>query len=187
MKELTTTERLEIITEMISEAKSSVARGGSNQILLWGWVIALTNLGHFILERVGYYAPYIVWLVVIPAVFVSVYFSIQMKKNGATSHIDRLYGQVWLAIGVSIIVTLMMMNQLDFFHNPIILLEAGIGMYITGQLLRYRPVMYGAFILWIAALIQWQMPIEWHYLISSVAVFIGYLIPGYLLKRSERE
>jgi hypothetical protein len=185
--DLSNQERLELISNMITEAKSHIARGGgSTQILMWGWVIAIANIAHFTLEQIGFYAPYVVWLVTIPAGFVSVYLGIRQSKQGVIGHLDRMYGQVWLAVGVSIVITLLLMGQLGFYHNPIILAEAGVGMFITGQLLRYKPVIIGATLLWFAALVEWQVDLQWHYLISAIAVFVGYLIPGYMLNRSER-
>lgn len=186
MEDISNQQRLELITNMIHEAKSFVANRGSDQILMWGWVIALTNLSHFILEQVGYYMPYIVWLIVIPAGVYSGILGRRMKNHGASSHIDKIYKHIWIGVSVVICITLLMMNQLNYYHNPIILAVAGCGMYLTGKLLRYQPVVLGAFLLWIAALIEWQVPLQWHYLISAIAVIIGYLVPGYLLKRSER-
>ena len=48
--ELTHQESLDLIAEMIKQAKRNVAKGGSNQILLWGWTIAFANFGHYALH-----------------------------------------------------------------------------------------------------------------------------------------
>lgn len=186
MKELSNQERLELITAMIHQAKSSVAKGGSKQILLWGWVIALANLSHFALEQMDYSRPYIVWLITIPTAVYSTFLGMKLKAMPASGHIGRMYGQVWLAIGVMIILTLLMMNQVGYHHNPVIIGIAGGGMYITGRLLRFRPVLIGAFVLWFASFVETQLPIDYHYLVSGIAIVLGYLIPGYLLKRAEK-
>lgn len=187
MEDITNQKRLELITEMIGQAKSNFARKGSAQILLWGWVIALANLGHFLLSQVGYFQPHIVWWIVLPATLYSIYLGRKMASNPVRSHLDGLYGQVWIAVAVVIVITLMMMYQLSFYHNPVILATAGAGMFITGSLLRYKPIYFGAAVLWMASLLEWQMDLQWHYLISAIAIFMGYLVPGYLLKRSESE
>jgi hypothetical protein len=186
MENTTSQQQLALISEMISQAKSSVGKGGSSQILMWGWVIATANFGHYILDQIGYYAPFIVWFIVFPAILASVYMGRKTRSSGTSSHLDRLYGRIWLGVGISILLTLMMMQELNGFHNPVIMATAAIGMFVTGSMLKYRPVMYGAFILWAAAVIEWQLPLEHHYLVSGIAVTIGYLIPGYLLKRSEK-
>lgn len=110
-----------------------------------------------------------------------------MGKSGVVGHIDRVYGMVWLAAGVGIIITLIMMQKVGYNHNGIILIIAGMGMFVTGSLLRFKPVMLGSFLLWTAAIISFNLPIMLQYPLSGTAILLGYLVPGYLLKRAERE
>lgn len=187
MKQLTNQDRLELITDMITQAKASIARGGSRQILLWGWAIALANFGHFLLESLKFEMPFLIWLIVFPVAIYSVYLGRRLKSMPSASHIDRMYGQVWLAAGIMIFLTLMMMNKIAYFHNPLILSIAGGGMYITGRLLRFQPIVIGSVILWSAAVIESQLALDYHYLISGIAIVLGYIVPGYLLKRCEFE
>jgi hypothetical protein len=185
-EELTTEQRLEIITNMIGQAKRNFAKGGSFQILLWGWVIAAANLGHYALEKIGYEYPYAVWLIVIPAVVVSIVQSVNMRKNSPVkSHVDKVYGQIWLAAFIVFIIVLSFMNQLNFHHNPVILAIAGMGMYITGNLLRFRPVIFGAVVLWVGAVLAFNLPVAEQYLVGGISILIGYLVPGYLLQKEE--
>jgi len=186
MSELSNQQRLEMISDMIHQAKSSVAKGGSKQILLWGWVIAIANFSHYALESLAISQAYLVWLIVFPVAIYSAVLGARRKSSTSMGHIDRMYGQVWLSVGVSIFITLILMKELNYFHNPIILSFAGVGMYVTGKLLRFRPIIMGSIVLWLCALLEWQLPIASHYLVSGIAIVLGYLIPGYLLQRSER-
>ena len=70
-KELSSKESLALITEMITRAKRETAGDGGFQMLLWGWVIAVCNFGHFTLEKLGYEHPYYVWILVAPAALIS--------------------------------------------------------------------------------------------------------------------
>jgi hypothetical protein len=90
-KELSGKESLALITQMISKAKREAAGDGSFQLLLWGWVVAICNFGHYTLEKIGYEAPYIVWLLIIPATGVSIWDSIR-KRNRARvkTHLDEM-------------------------------------------------------------------------------------------------
>ncbi len=185
--ELTHEQSLSLITEMISQAKRNVAKGGSTQILMWGVVIAFANFAHYTLANIGYSAPYIVWLVTIPTAIASAILGYRMGKSGATGHLDSIYGQTWIAIGVGIAGSLAMMSRINYFHNVFILLLAGIGMYITGRLLRFRPIVFGSFVLWIAAIVCFNLPMNDQYLVAGIAILLGYIVPGYLLKRAESE
>ena len=184
--ELTHQESLSLITEMITQAKRNVAKGGSNQILLWGWTVAFANFGHYALALSGIPHPYMIWLITIPAAIISVVMGMKMGQKGAVGHIDRVYGRVWMAAGISMVICLSMMHTINFNHNGVILLIAGMGMFITGSLLKFTPIVAGSFVLWIAALISFNLPEIQQYPLSGVAIILGYLIPGYLLKRAER-
>jgi len=179
-------ESLEIISKAISQAKSNAGRGGSFQIIWWGWIIALANLGHYFLDVQGYEHPYIVWILTIPAATVSgIYGYRQGKKSKITTHMDEVYGQIWIAVFVVIITLVVFMAKLGYNHNPAILCVAGIGMYVTGVLLRFKPVIAGAVLLWLGAIVAFNVDITSQYLVAGITIMIGYLIPGYILKKAE--
>lgn len=184
--ELTHQESLDLIADMIRQAKRNVAKGGSNQILLWGWVISLANFGHYALAMSGYSQPYLVWLITIPAGIASGVIGMRMERSGSVGHIDRMYWKVWLAAAISMAITLSAMHKISFNHNGVILAIAGMGMFITGGLLKFKPIMVGSFVLWIAAIISFNLPEIQQYPVAGSAIILGYLIPGYLLKRAER-
>lgn len=181
-------ESLQLITEMISQAKSNYQRGGSFHFLLWGWVIMLANFTHYYLDAfTSYQQPYIVWLAAIPAGVVSAVYSIRQGKNArVVSHLDRMYSHVWLAVGVGIIVTLVFMAKLSFNHNAVILLYAGMGTYISGHMLRFKPLILGGVALATASVICFMVSITDQYLVGGFGILAGYLIPGYLLKSKEK-
>jgi hypothetical protein len=187
MDQLTNEQRLQYIVDMISRAKQNVARGGSFQILLWGYVIAVANFGHYALEKAGFNAPYAVWLIVLPALVVSIWHNYRMKKESlVTGYLDKVYGLVWLAALIAMVTTLAFMWKLNFNHNPIILLYAGIATFVTGILLRFRPVIAGAAMLWVGAVAGFMLPVAEQYLVGGIAIVLGYIVPGTLLKKAER-
>lgn len=187
-KDLSNEERLILITRMIGEAKRQVARGGSFYFLLWGWVVMLCNLGHYVIGvYTNYDHPYVVWLSVIPAAIVSgIYGSKQRSSAGFSSHLDTLYRDIWIAVSVGIAVVLIFMSKLNFNANAIILLLAGIGTFISGRALKFKPLVYGAISLWAAGIIAFNFSEIDQYLVGTIGIFVGYLIPGYLLKRAEK-
>jgi hypothetical protein len=187
-RELTGKESLHLITSMISQAKSNYQKGGSFYFLLWGWVVLVANLGHYYLEAfTDYQQPYIVWLITIPAGIVSgIYGRNQSKRAQVISHLDRLYGQVWVAIGAAVVILLVFMRRLDYNHNAVIMLFSGIGTYMSGAMLRFKPLMVGGIVLGIASIVCFNVSITDQYLVGGIGIFAGYLIPGYLLKNKEK-
>jgi len=187
-KEITNDERLDLIADMITRAKRSYSRGGSFQFLLWGWMTTLAYFGHYCLDKFTYYQyPYIVWLLTIPTLLVSILYGIrQERKAGVSSHLGRIYGHVWMAAGVGSGIVLAFMPKLGYNHSPIILLMAAMATYISGNMLRFKPLIVGAFTLWIASIVSLLLPVMEQTLVGGIAVLTGYLIPGYLLRNAEK-
>lgn len=187
-KQLTQEESLKIITEMIQEAKSSYSKGGSFYFLLWGWVYLMASIGFYVSMKWSLMEhPELIWLVTVPAVVWTIVRSIsQAKMSSSTSHLQGLNNQVWIAIGVGIGISLFFMPQLGFYHNAVILVLGGIGTYVTSRIMKYNPLMVGALLLWIAAIVSFIVPMTEQYLVAGIGIFVGYLVPGYLLKRAEK-
>lgn len=184
-KELSSKESLMLITEMIARAKKETGGDGGFQMLLWGWVIALCNFGHFTLEKLGYEHPYYVWFLVIPAALVSFWKGFQIAKQARVkSHISDAINQIWMVVFAGIIITLAFMPLIGFHQNPIILILAGIGVWTTGTLVKVNLVRFGGIFLLVAAVIGFMVPVSYQYLVSGIAMGLGYLLPGYYLKRN---
>jgi len=187
-KSLTSEESLSIITEMISKAKKDSAGDGGFQLLLWGWVIAICNLGHYALGILGYEIPYMIWWLVVPAVIVSFWHGFKnSKKERIKSHISQVVNQLWMVVFVGIMITLAFMPVLGFNQNPVILIITGIGMFVTGALIQVSIVRNGGVLLLAAAVIAFLLPVSQQFLLSGIAVILGYLVPGYYMKKKYRE
>lgn len=178
---------LDLITEMISQAKCNYSREGSFYFLLWGWVVMLANFGHYILQvYFEYPRPYLVWLATIPAGIISiVHGARRSKKTQVTSHLDRMYSQVWLAAGLGVVIALLNMSTLSFYHNAVILIFASMGTYISGHLLKFKPLILGGVALAISSIVAFQVSEINQYLVGGIGVLLGYLVPGYLLKNKQ--
>ncbi|MEP1094396.1 MAG: hypothetical protein ABJG78_04770 [Cyclobacteriaceae bacterium] len=188
-KELSKEESLALISDMISQAKRNVARGGSFYFLLWGWVVLFANLGHYVIEKFELFEhPYIVWLITIPAAIASMMRGSKSSRDARVkSHLNGIYRQIWLAVSIGIVITLVFMKQVNFNVNPIILMLAATGTFISGSLLRFNPLIMGAVALWLASIVAYSVSIMDQNLVGAVGILAGYLVPGYLLKKAESE
>lgn len=59
---------------------------------------------------------------------------------------------------------------------------AGGSTYLSGITIKFRPLVYGGIVLWISAIISFMLPGDLQLLISAGGIFLGYLVPGYILK-----
>ncbi|MEO9870025.1 hypothetical protein [Ekhidna sp.] len=185
-KELSQDESLALITDMIGQAKRNVAKGGSFYFLLWGWVVMLANLGHYLIAKYDWYEhPYIVWVLTIPAAIASMIYGAK-REGSVRSHLDRMYSQIWLSVFIGVIIILFFTTNENYDTNAIILTFAGIGTFISGQALRFSPLTMGGIALWVASIIAFNMdPID-QYLVGAIGILAGYLVPGYLLRKAEK-
>jgi len=186
-KEISQEESLKIISDMIGHAKSNLGRGGSFYFLMWGFVVAIANLSFYYLEGViNYPNPSIVWLIIIPAVAASIIYSLrQQKKAKVRRYLDETYGRMWIGVFVCIIITLIFMSKMGMSHNAVILLLSGLGTYVTGQMLKFTPLILGGVALWIGAVIAFTVSPTDQCLVAGIAIIIGYIVPGFLLRKEE--
>ncbi len=183
---LSTQDSLQIIVTMIQQAKGNVQRD-SFYFLLWGWVIALANIGHYvILKFTAYPRPYIVWLVAIPAYAVTLIYGYrQGKKQISRTHLDKVSAILWIGFGVSVPVIILFGERINYNINPIILLMAALPTFISGILINFRPLLIGGVLFWVASIVSFMVPYEFQYPLMAITIILGYLIPGYILKKSK--
>ncbi len=187
-KNLSHQESLQIITDMIGNAKRNLAKGGSFYFLLWGVVAALANFGiYYLINFTATDDPYWVWVITFPAAIISVIHSKRISaKATVTGPIDRLYSQVWIGVFIAMAITLVFMKQINYAVNPVILIYSGIGTYITGWLSRYKPMIIGAVLLWVSAILVFLTPFHLQYLVTGMGFIAGYVIPGMMLRKAEQ-
>lgn len=188
-EKLTSEQSLSLIAEMIGEAKHNLAVHGSFYFLLWGWVVMLANLGHYVLGKYALYEyPFIVWLLVIPAKIITIWYGIKKRKQRkASTHLGSVYARMWIAISVIIFILLIFMGKLNYNHNAVILLVTGLGTFISGTILKFKPIVIGGMILLVASIVCFSIPVIDQYLVAGIAIIFGYLVPGYLLRKEEIE
>ncbi len=186
-KELSKEESLDLIMNMIGVAKRNVAKGGSFYFLLWGSVVMLADLGHYIIATYNLHeSPHLIWVITIPASIASmIYGMMQDRKAVVKSHLDRMYGLVWLAVFFGVLTILFFLAKVSYDVTAIILTFAAIGTFISGTMLRFTPLILGGIALWISSIVAFNVSYVDQYLVGAIGIFAGYLVPGYLLKKAE--
>ena len=111
----------------------------------------------------------------------------QKKTTQEQNIVRKWYGQVWMAFGISLLVGMAVAVVMKFSPVPIILLLAAFATFLSGVLLRFPPLIFGAVVLWVAAIGCLILPAEAHGLLQAGAIVLGYLVPGYLLNAQARK
>jgi hypothetical protein len=182
-KMMTGEESLKIITEMINKTKVSI-RQGSFHLLFWGWLLIICSLSAWLLAKfTGYAHPYYVWALVIPGAFVSmIYGFVNGRQERVHTYANMLYMWTWIGFLFAAIVLFIIKAKSMETITPYILLLAGFPTFLSGFIIRFRPLIIGGICFWIVALIVNFAGPSIVQLGTPVAMLIGYLIPGYMLK-----
>lgn len=183
--DMTATQSLDIITRMIREAQGNI-RKNSFYYLLWGWVVALANLGVFVLLLVGVPNPYWVWLIALPAWAFTMFRGFREGRNSrARTHLDRINGMLWMMFGFTIFCIIFFGYKINFQINPIIMLVSAIPTFASGIIIRFRPLIMGGISFLVMGVICFLVPWQMQFLIGALAVAIGFLVPGYMIKNAK--
>ncbi len=181
-------ESLSIITQMIQSAKMDI-RAGSFYYLLWGWLIILILSGIFFLEKFTQVVhTEWLWLLIIIGFIVSAIYGYKQGKNEKTiTYAGRLYMWVWLGFAISYagLVFLLISGEQYWYIGPVVLILVGYATFLSGIIIKFKPLIAGAVLFWILGIASWFIQNEFTYLIQAVAILGGYLIPGYMLKNKK--
>ena len=182
---LTPQQSLELITTMINQAKGNVQRS-SFYFLLWGWTIFIANLGVYVLLNFSSVSnPFLMFGLTLPAAIISAIHGASRNKQAvAPTHLDKIHNWLWIGYGVTCVILVVFGKQTNWQINPIIITLTAAPTFISGVLLRFKPLLAGGIAFWIFGIGSFLAPLEFQFLLGALAIALGYLIPGYLLKKS---
>ncbi len=185
-KELSPQESLDLIKSMINKTKDSVG-DDSFYFLLWGWLVFICCITEFILKVYFQYPNHFVvwWCMPVAGVVSGIYGARQAKSQRVKSFVDEALDYLWIAIATSFIV-LVIINMLNgqawqTAFTYYILLYA-IGTFVSGSLLRFKPLIIGGVINFVLAAVSAKLNYDNQLLIGAFAILISYIIPGHLLR-----
>ncbi|MDX9727713.1 MAG: hypothetical protein RBT50_00475 [Bacteroidales bacterium] len=183
-KLMTGEESLRVITEMINKTRVSIAQA-SFHLLLWGWLIFACSLSEFLLWKLTDWTNvWYVWLFVIPGVFVSlIYGFVKGKREKVFTYGTAVHLWTWIAFLVSSVIFFIVYPMESGSISKYMLLLAAMPLLISGVVLSFRPLMWGAGSFWLLALVAHFGGETVSGLAMPVAMVIGYLVPGYLLRK----
>ena len=183
-KEFTPQDSLQIIRSMIESTRHSLY-DSSPYFLLWGWAVMIACLTQFFMLLFNYPNHSIAWLIVIPVTgVVFVVMLIKRTKNEKVkTFVSDATGYLWTALGSSFCVFPFIFSKIGWqFCLPFYILNYGIGTYVSGKLMNYKPLVYGGAICFPLAAFAPYVGFDLQLLIACVAILVSYIIPGHMLR-----
>ncbi|MDR3253220.1 MAG: hypothetical protein LBT35_06645 [Tannerella sp.] len=201
-------ESIAVINEMIDRVQNNIRKGSGNSMIYWGYAVAFTAMLNFILLFFpagaggaffdGAWAFHVWWLM-LP--FAAISFRLEWKRNKEAivkTHLDSIIKSIWHGFTISYMVVLGVIFSLCLYENtwwlcffipPVVLVLTGFGNYVTAQVSRFKPFKYGAFCMFVGAVICAapaiieELPSRYQFLVLAVSMILGFVIPGTMLNK----
>jgi hypothetical protein len=185
------TESLALIRQMIQSAREEHNENGRGW-RIWGWILFVASFGTYLMLEFKLKGSYFLWNIALPAgILLMVFSGFRRKKTKrsltyAQDLLERMasgfFGSLLAMVaGVNVFfITSNRPGDIDFWGFFYILY--GFWMYIHGSALKFKPLLLGAVLNWVAGICMFGVAeMKYKMLIGAIAVLLGYLIPGYLL------
>jgi hypothetical protein len=177
-------ESLALIAEAILKTKENF-RENSRFFLLWGWLIAAASLGFFALRQYTgtklFFLPFPV--LALAGIVTTLIWYRQVKSEAPTeTYLGFFFNRLWLVLGISFILVVYISVSRGWPPFLYTLIVAGIGTAVSGLAMKFRPLVWGGMLFFAAAVAGIYLPDVYLPLLNGLAMFGGYLVPGYLLK-----
>ena len=178
-------ESLQLIQSMIAKTRQDMG-DNSNHFLLWGWITFVACTGQYLLKNVfNYERHYLVWLLIIPGAIISAYMGIKEQKAAKVStYIGDSMKYLWMGMGICFFVLSMILTKLGWNNSifPFFIMLYGLGTFISGKILRFKPLVIGGLIAWVLAITSAYVRYDYQMLFGAAAILVSYIIPAYLLR-----
>lgn len=190
-KKLSGEESLLLIQQMIQVARDEHREKGDGW-LIWGWLLFGASVASIIMSyaKLGRYIGWM-WLgmLAVGLVVYAIGHLQKQKREKVHTYVQELLNRIENGFFISLfaIVASSYISDSNFSFGYFYILYA-FWMFIHGSAIRFRPLIIGAWVNWAAAIaIFGVQDFKYDMMISALAVLVGYLIPGYMLRAEYRK
>ena len=185
-KIMTETESIQLITSMINKAKNNFGEKGL-LYLIWGWVILFCCITNFVgTYFFNYDKISFIWLIVYIVLIFQIFYLRKIRKARATkTYTGEINAFVWIVFSICMVLIIFICVAFKRYEliDPMLLVLYGMPTFLSGIILKFKPLIIGAVCCWVLAVISPFIDIEYQLPLIACAVIVAWIIPGYLLKQ----
>jgi hypothetical protein len=182
-KNINEEESLIIIQQMINKSKQRLT-DGSKYFMLWGFAVFACAIIQYFLLKNSFEHTQRIWLAMPILAILQLFLSLQdRKKEKVVSYNTQAIGSVWIALGISFFILAFLSSRISFSMFPFLILFYGIGTFITGRIIQFKPLVLGGIANFILCILITYVDGPEQLLVLALSVLVSYIIPGFLLKR----
>lgn len=180
---------LQLIETMINSAKQE-ARDNGFYFILWGWLVFIGAIADytmmmFMLPPISEYHA-MAWVVLMPlgGIVTGIMSFVTKKEVRVKTYIDDLMRYAMRAFVISMFLVCFLMPSTEHWpaFYPVLMIVYAMWLHISGGALRFRPLIYGAYVNWLLAIFAFFSQYNVQLLLLATAVLCGYIIPGHILR-----
>ena len=184
---------LQVIQSMIERAKNRFSENG-HLYLLWGWAVLICSLVEFVLLNfVHYEYHYMVWFFMwLPFIYQIFYLRKTKKREKVKNYTDEITGFVWISFVIMMFLFGFLFGRVlgeEYykFINPGFLALYGMPTFLSGIVLRFRPLIIGGIFCWLLSIGSVFMDHQYQLLLLSAAMIVAWIIPGYMMQHKYKQ
>jgi hypothetical protein len=176
---------LRLIQSMIDKTKQNMS-DDSIYFLVWGWLTFIACTSQFVLKHVFQYEKhYLVWFVVVIGILFSIYQGRREDKvSKAKTYVGESMKNLWAGMAISFFVLGMILTRLgwDTAIFPFYILLYGLGTFVSGNIIKFKPLIAGGLIAWVLAIGSTFASYDYQMLFGAIAILVSYIIPAHILR-----
>lgn len=184
------TQSLKVIQEMIQVSQQKIRKDGI-LLVVWGYAASLPDLIRYFKEvfflpnRVMFVLKFADPVLPLLALTFTIYYILNERKK-VTTYIGASLRYVWVSlIGCMILTNLILHNvthEVNFtLQHPLFMVLTAFTIWVTGIILRYKPIMWGGAIFGILAYFASLLNLHDQMLLNGIGWFLALAVPGHIL------
>ena len=182
--EMTQAESMALISSMINKAKNRFSESGI-LYLWWGWIVfaccAIQFIALYFFNENAWYVWLSTWVMAIFQIF---FIRKKIKTQQVKTYTEEIYGFVWLVFFICMVLSIYIVSRSGNYTliYPLLLVFYGMPIFLSGIILKFKPLIYGSICCWVLSIIALFILPVFQLLLVAAALFLAWIIPGYLLK-----
>lgn len=176
---------LQLINSMIQKAKTNFTDNGHGW-LIWGSMIFTASLSTYFLIAYKFPHTFLAWNIFGGiAILLLAYNFLKPATSLTRSYVSDILKYVDIGFAVCLFIIIFSINVSVGPNNGFgyLLMIYAFLMLIQSGALQFKPLLYGAIINWMGSIaIFLNTELKYDMLITAIAVFLGYIIPGLILR-----
>ena len=184
---------LRIISDMISTARGNIQRGAGKYFIMWGYLVFLASLLHFLLDK--YAEPRasgygIIWLgIMVIGIITSII--MRCKESGRTkviTYTDSIVSRIWVGFIVSLITIMVLLNgKMGWYIYPAITFTYTFALYISAVVYKFKWMYISVLISFVCVIAYKYISFDYYPLLMGLVILVGNIIPGHYLNYKAKQ